>query len=213
MLNPTPKTPQQKLYERARERYECAQADSWTYATLRHSEEEEEERRAHFAKRIVERSGTGTEPNPNPNRKRTQFACKIKKNNQNFTKTKLQGYQNGKTRRTYVSVNSIAAEFQSEGPNPKPSQFRADKLLHNITKSLEPVRESNQQQQEETRPPSIVILRHPVREKFANIFYRKRKKKSNQKVSLTNQQNEPSLAPNRFNANLINWRIPRKRIS
>lgn len=122
------------------------------------------------------------------NRSRSSQAllrCKIKKNNQNFTKAKLHSYQNGTPRRLYVIANSIAAEFQSKGPIPQPAQLRADKLLHNITNSCEirAARAFNQR----TRTPNA-FKRRPLREKTANIFYRKRKKKSNQKVSQTLQK-------------------------
>lgn len=109
------------------------------------------------------------------------FACRSIKSCQDSTNTKLQGFQDGIHRRTYVSVKTIAApQFQSESTNQKSSQLRADKLLHNITKSY---RLACASIIDRSINVIVVVLYPNVREKFANIFYRKRKKKSNQKVS------------------------------
>lgn len=99
---------------------------------------------------------------------------------QDFANRKLFSYQNGIPRRTYVSVKPISVpQFQSEGTEQKQSQLRADKLIHNITnRCLRAHRESGGRPNQE-----INALNSCVRGKFANIFYRKRKKKSNQKVS------------------------------
>lgn len=85
----------------------------------------------------------------------------------------LYGYQDGIQRRTYVSAKPTIAELQPESPDQEPPQHRADKFVHNITTSQPPPIASD--------PRKL----SKVREKFANIFYRKsRKKKSNQEVSV-----------------------------
>jgi len=167
------------------DRFECAKAVSSIFATPKHIEVIPDKIDifvyiSHHEHAQVDQKGSSV-----------HCAFALPQRSQDFTNTKLQGYQDGIPRRTYVSVKTIAAaQFQSESPIEKSSQLRADKLIHNITKSCRLARESIDNLETVTRP--ITVLYPNVREKFANIFYRKRKKKSNQKVSFNWLQLTPS---------------------